>query len=64
MLKRRDAAIIKILDMAGHVVLYQFNEDSKAWDRKGVEGSLFVVERSTEPRYPGNRPTLTRRPRR
>jgi mRNA-decapping enzyme 1B len=50
-LKRRDAAIIKILDMAGHVVLYQFNEDSKAWDRKGVEGSLFVVERSTEPRY-------------
>lgn len=51
MLKRRDAAIIKILDMAGHVVLYQFNEDSKAWDRKGVEGSLFVVERSTEPRY-------------
>ena len=51
MLKRRDAAIIKLLDMAGHVVLYQFNEDSKAWDRKGVEGSLFVVERSTEPRY-------------
>jgi mRNA-decapping enzyme 1B len=50
-LKRRDAAIIKILDMAGHVVLYQFNEDSKAWDRKGVEGSLYVVERSTEPRY-------------
>mmetsp|Transcript_15411 Transcript_15411/g.39710 ORF Transcript_15411/g.39710 Transcript_15411/m.39710 type:complete len:294 (+) Transcript_15411:85-966(+) len=50
-LKRRDGAITKIIDMAGHVVLYQFNEDSKAWDRKGVEGSLFVVERSTEPRY-------------
>lgn len=51
MLKRRDAAIAKIMDMAGHVVLYSFNEETKAWDRKGVEGSLFVVERTTEPRY-------------
>ena len=28
-LKRRDAAIQRVLDMAGHVVLYQFNEESK-----------------------------------
>ena len=48
-LKRRDAAITRILDMAGHVVLYKFNEDTKQWDRKNVEGSLFVVERSTDP---------------
>jgi len=50
-LKRRDAAITRILDMAGHVVLYKFNEDTKQWDRKNVEGSLFVVERSTEPSH-------------
>eukprot|EP00325_Prymnesiales_sp_UTEX-LB-985_P025382 CAMPEP_0174736058 /NCGR_PEP_ID=MMETSP1094-20130205/65999_1 /TAXON_ID=156173 /ORGANISM="Chrysochromulina brevifilum, Strain UTEX LB 985" /LENGTH=324 /DNA_ID=CAMNT_0015939107 /DNA_START=122 /DNA_END=1096 /DNA_ORIENTATION=- len=50
-LRRRDQAISEIKDMAGHVVLYQFNEDTKAWDRKGVEGSLFVVERTTEPKY-------------
>ena len=50
-LKRRDASISRVLDMAGHVVLYQFNEDSKAWDRKNVEGSLFVVERSSAPSY-------------
>ena len=50
-LKRRDANITRVLDMAGHVVLYQFNEESKAWDRKGVEGSLFVVERGSEPRH-------------
>jgi mRNA-decapping enzyme 1B len=50
-LKRRDAAITRLLDMAGHVVLYQFNEETKAWDRKGVEGSLFVVERSTAPKH-------------
>lgn len=50
-LKRRDAAITRIMNMAGHVVLYLFNEDTKAWDRKGVEGSLFVVERSTDPSH-------------
>ena len=50
-LKRRDAAITRVLDMAGHVVLYQFNEETKAWDRRNMEGSLFVVERSSEPRY-------------
>ena len=48
-LKRRDADIVRVLDMAGHVVLYQFNEESKAWDRRNMEGSLFVVERATEP---------------
>lgn len=50
-LRRRDAAISRVLDMAGHVVLYHFDEDSKAWDRKNVEGSLFVVERSAAPTY-------------
>ena len=50
-LKRRDADIARVLDMAGHVVLYQFNEDTKAWDRRNIEGSLFVVERTSEPRH-------------
>ena len=49
-LRRRDASITQILGMAGHVVLYQFNEETKAWDRRNVEGSLFVVERSSEPK--------------
>ena len=50
-LQRRDAAITKVLDMAGHVVLYQFNEDTQAWDRKNVEGALFVVGRSSAPAH-------------
>lgn len=50
-LKRRDASIQSIVGSAGHVVLYQFNEENKAWDRKNVEGSLFVVERATAPRH-------------
>lgn len=50
-LKRRDSAITEILDMSGHVVLYQFNEASQSWDRKNVEGGLFVVARSSEPKH-------------
>lgn len=37
--------------MSAHVVLYQFNETSQAWDKKNVEGSLFVVARSSEPKH-------------
>eukprot|EP00966_Prymnesium_polylepis_P043252 1004312-Prymnesium_polylepis.1 len=50
-LKRRDAAIQDVLDMAGHVVMYRFNEENQSWDRKNVEGSLFVVQRSVVPTH-------------
>jgi len=48
-LSRRDSSIKGVLDTAGHVVLYQFNELEQSWDRKQVEGSLFVVVRSEAP---------------
>ena len=50
-LKRRDAAISGVVDMSGHVVLYRFSEETQSWDRRNVEGSLFVVSRSEEPKY-------------
>ena len=50
-LKRRDAAISGVIDMSGHVVLYRFSEETQSWDRRNVEGSLFVVSRSEEPKY-------------
>ena len=50
-LKRRDADITEILDMSAHVVLYQFNETTQAWDRKNVEGGLFVVARASDPAH-------------
>ena len=50
-LKRRDAAITGVIDMSGHVVLYRFSEETQSWDRRNVEGSLFVVSRSEEPMY-------------
>ena len=66
-LKRRDAAITEILDMSGHVVLYQFNESRQSWDRKNVEGGRVVVRSATrEQRAAGSRqliaaPRLPRR---
>lgn len=48
-LQRLDAKINQILATAGHVALYKFLPATQAWERKEVEGSLFVVERTEEP---------------
>ncbi|KAK8633121.1 hypothetical protein V6N13_013975 [Hibiscus sabdariffa] len=50
-LQRIDAFIEEILITAAHVTFYEFNIDSSQWSRKDVEGSLFVVKRSTQPRF-------------
>mmetsp|Transcript_25302 Transcript_25302/g.70753 ORF Transcript_25302/g.70753 Transcript_25302/m.70753 type:complete len:258 (-) Transcript_25302:85-858(-) len=50
-LKRFDASIEKVIGNSGHVALYSFSTEAKAWARKDVEGSLFLVLRSTEPQY-------------
>ncbi len=38
-LQRADSGIIDILKSATHVVLYEFNADSKAWEKRNVEGA-------------------------
>jgi len=38
-LQRIDTNIIDIAGSATHVVLYEFNEAEKAWQKKNVEGS-------------------------
>ncbi|GMI79695.1 decapping 1 [Hibiscus trionum] len=50
-LQRIDAFVEEILITAAHVTFYEFNIDSSQWSRKDVEGSLFVVKRSTQPRF-------------
>ncbi|KAL4352026.1 hypothetical protein GQ457_06G025480 [Hibiscus cannabinus] len=50
-LQRIDAFIEEILITAAHVTFYEFNIDSSQWSRKDVEGSLFVVKRTTQPRF-------------
>ncbi|KAL6906105.1 hypothetical protein ACP4OV_003706 [Aristida adscensionis] len=50
-LQRLDPAVEDILITAAHVTLYDFNIDLNQWSRKDVEGSLFVVKRSAQPRF-------------
>ena len=53
-LKKHDPRITRVLHTAGHAVVYVYKEEEGAaspWERHNVEGALFVVERSAEPRH-------------
>ncbi|KAM0928368.1 hypothetical protein ACQ4PT_002437 [Festuca glaucescens] len=50
-LRRLDPAVADILITAAHVTSYSFDPSKTQWSRKGVEGSLFVVKRNTQPRF-------------
>ena len=50
-LKRDDDAIESIVAHSKHAVLYRFDAAARQWARKNVEGALFVVSRSTAPKY-------------
>nr|GMC84409.1 mRNA-decapping enzyme-like protein [Ipomoea batatas] len=50
-LQRIDPCIEEILITAAHVTFYEFNVDLNQWSRKDIEGSLFVVKRTTQPRF-------------
>jgi Dcp1-like decapping family len=44
-LQRRDAAVTDILGQCNHVTLYTFEPHTKKWDRKDVEGVMFLLQR-------------------
>lgn len=48
-LQNRDPFINKILDQAQRVCVYKFISEKREWERKDLEGTLFVYERSCEP---------------
>ncbi|GLT81987.1 hypothetical protein SLE2022_004050 [Rubroshorea leprosula] len=50
-LRRIDPYVEEILITAAHVTFYEFNIELSQWSRKDVEGSLFVVKRSMQPRF-------------
>jgi len=50
-LQRLDHSIKEIECSATHVVLYEFCQSKQHWEKKNVEGSLFVTRRGDEPRY-------------
>ncbi|KAG0263160.1 hypothetical protein DFQ27_001904 [Actinomortierella ambigua] len=50
-LKRHDPNIAEIIDTSSYVVVYQFDEASQSWTKKGVEGTMFVFTRTTSPSF-------------
>eukprot|EP00542_Grammatophora_oceanica_P006692 CAMPEP_0194064432 /NCGR_PEP_ID=MMETSP0009_2-20130614/83034_1 /TAXON_ID=210454 /ORGANISM="Grammatophora oceanica, Strain CCMP 410" /LENGTH=266 /DNA_ID=CAMNT_0038716905 /DNA_START=75 /DNA_END=878 /DNA_ORIENTATION=+ len=50
-LQRGDSAIADIVGNATHVGLYEFDQQANGWEKKHVEGSLFLVRRYEMPRY-------------
>lgn len=50
-LKRMDPDVGEIMCTASHVALYEFDISTHSWGRKNVEGTLFLVKRSTQPRF-------------
>ncbi|KAF2231944.1 PH domain-like protein, partial [Viridothelium virens] len=43
-LKRHNPSIIAILSIAPYAVVYKFSAISSIWEKRGVEGTLFVVQ--------------------
>ena len=50
-LQRNDDSIEEVLETANHVCLYEFQVNANQWKRRDVEGTLFVVKRSSQPRF-------------
>lgn len=50
-LQRLDSSILDIAGSATHVVLYEFDNSEQKWEKRNVEGSLFVAKRSEAPRF-------------
>jgi transcriptional regulator of met regulon len=48
-LQNRDPYITKIIDQAQRVCVYKFIAEKREWERKELEGTLFVYERTCEP---------------
>ncbi|UJR35391.1 hypothetical protein I4U23_028148 [Adineta vaga] len=48
-LQNRDPYISKIVDQAQRVCVYRFIAEKREWERKDLEGTLFVYERICEP---------------
>ncbi|KAJ3151369.1 mRNA-decapping enzyme 1A [Geranomyces variabilis] len=50
-LRRHDPTIVSILDSSSHVVVYDFDPETKSWTKKGIEGTMFIFQRSKLPFY-------------
>ncbi|KAI8464345.1 MAG: Dcp1-like decapping family-domain-containing protein [Monoraphidium minutum] len=45
------ASMLQILASAGQVCLYKMSVDDQQWQRKNIEGSMFLIKRNSTPRF-------------
>lgn len=50
-LKRIDPETEEILASSGQVCLYKMSVDDQQWQRKNIEGSMFLIKRRSSPRF-------------
>eukprot|EP00878_Enallax_costatus_P014277 GHUV01014934.1.p1 GENE.GHUV01014934.1~~GHUV01014934.1.p1 ORF type:complete len:123 (+),score=13.23 GHUV01014934.1:130-498(+) len=50
-LRRIDSNIEEVLASASAVCLYRMSVEDQQWQRKNIEGSLFLIKRRTQPRF-------------
>ncbi|KAJ1563461.1 hypothetical protein HK096_000851, partial [Nowakowskiella sp. JEL0078] len=50
-LKRHDKTVVSILDSSSHVVVYIFEPVSQSWNKRGIEGTMFILQRNFAPFY-------------
>ncbi|EEA29003.1 hypothetical protein TMatcc_002637 [Talaromyces marneffei ATCC 18224] len=43
-LRRHNAAVTSILSLAPYVVVYTFNPATQQWEKKGIEGTMFICQ--------------------
>ncbi len=48
-LQKIDPHITDILDQASHVVVYDFDQERNKWEKRGIEGTLFICSRNIHP---------------
>lgn len=48
-LQRSDPRITQVIETAAHVTLYRFSKETNSWEKKDIEGSLFIVRRNAKP---------------
>jgi mRNA-decapping enzyme 1B len=46
-----DPHVVDIVDTASHAVVYKYAKDLDEWAKKGCEGTLFLLRRSSAPYY-------------
>lgn len=50
-LKRKDPDIVEVLAHSSHVCLYRMPMETQMWEKRDIEGPLFLVKRNTHPRF-------------